>query len=304
MRLPARLLRRKLNSHKAEFGHILILAGSLGFTGAALLCARAALRAGAGLVTLGIPSGLINVYSRRVVEVMTLPLAQTPKKTLSLNAYSQIKKILPKIDVLVLGPGLSQNKSTQELIRKIIRTVDKPMVIDADALNALVGHLDILLATRPSTSLGMVRGMVSLSNRYSLLATRILTPHPGEMVRLLGVSIKKIQQNRKTVAKRFARDYNTVLVLKGHRTLVASPKGEIYVNSTGNPGMATAGSGDVLTGIIGAFLGQGLDAFSAAKFAVYLHGLAGDLATKEKTQLGLIASDIIDRIPEAIKKCS
>ena len=185
MRLPAQLLRRRLNSHKAEFGHILILAGSLGFTGAALLCARAALRAGAGLVTLGIPSGLINVYSRRVVEVMTLPLAQTPKKTLSLKAYSQIKKILPKIDVLVIGPGLSQNKATQKLIQKIIRTVDKPMVIDADAINALVGHLNILRDTR-----------------YVIRDTRILTPHPGEMSRLLGVSVRKIQDNRKAIAKK------------------------------------------------------------------------------------------------------
>jgi NAD(P)H-hydrate epimerase len=135
-------------------------------------------------------------------------------------------------------------------------------------------------------------------------SVRIVTPHPGEMARLLGISVNKVQGQRKEISQKFARDYKLTVVLKGHNTVVADYKGNSYINKTGNPGMATAGSGDVLTGIIGAFLGQGLSAFDAAKFAVYLHGLAGDLAAKEKTQLGMIASDIIEKIPVAIKKCS
>jgi NAD(P)H-hydrate epimerase len=168
----------------------------------------------------------------------------------------------------------------------LLSQIDKPTVIDADGLNALVGHLNILLSTRDSR-----------------LST-ILTPHPGEMARLLNISIKKVQDDRKNIAKRFARDYRVTVVLKGYHTVVTDAKGNLYINRTGNPGMATAGSGDVLTGIIGAFMGQGLDAFSASKYAVYLHGLAGDLAAKEKTQMAMIASDIIDKIPAAIKKCS
>ena len=160
------------------------------------------------------------------------------------------------------------------------------MVIDADAINALVGHLDIL----------RVMG-------HGSWVTKIITPHVGEMSRLTGLSIAKINKNRKTIAKRVASDYNITVVLKGHNTIVADKK-NTYINKTGNPGMATAGSGDVLSGIIGAFLAQGLDAFSAAKYAVYIHGKAGDLATEEKTQLGLIASDITEKIPIAIKKSS
>jgi len=216
---------------------------------------------------------------------MTLPLPETKEMTLSSAGYKKIKEFIKDIDVLVIGPGLTQNKSTQSLVRKVITQTDKPTVIDADALNALAGHLDLLYAIR-----------------YTLYA-KILTPHPGEMARLLGISVKKVQSNRQYIAKKFAKDYKVTVVLKGHNTVVADYKGNLYINRTGNPGMATAGSGDVLTGMIAAFLGQGLDAFSAGKDAAYLHGLAGDLAAKEKTQLGLIASDIIDKIPEAIKKC-
>lgn len=287
MRLPARLLRRSLNAHKRDFGHIFILAGSLRFSGAAVLCAEGALRSGAGLVTLGVPESLSRPLIKiKPKEVMLLSLPEGSSGTLSLSGYRKIKKFIEGIDVLIIGPGLGQDKSTQSLVRKIVAKIKKPMVIDADGLNALVGHLNILRNTQ-----------------YLILNTKILTPHPGEMARLLGVSAKKIQNNRKEVAKIFASDYNCILVLKGHKTVVADEK-NVYLNPTGNPGMATAGSGDVLAGIIGALLGQGLDAFSAAKYAVYLHGLAGDLAAEEKTQLGMIASDIIEKLPEAIKRCS
>lgn len=287
MRLPARLLLRKIDAHKGDFGHIFILAGSARFSGAAVLCAEAAIRAGAGLVTSGIPKSLNNAIIKiKPKEVMTLPLPQTKEGALDLSGYRKIKDFTKDIDVLAMGPGLSQNKSTQSLARRIISEIDKPLVIDADGLNALVGHLNLLLATR-----------------YSLLATKILTPHPGEMARLSDISVKKVQANREEIAKKFAKNYKVTVVLKGHNTIVAD-KDNLYINKTGNPGMATAGSGDVLTGIIAAFLGQGLKAFEAAKYAVYLHGLAGDLAAKEKTQISLIASDIIAKIPAAVKKSS
>ena len=288
MRLPTQLLHRKPNSHKGDFGHVLILAGSRSFSGAAVLCAEAALRCGAGLVTLGIPRSLNNAIIKiKPKEAITLPLPETKEGTLSLDSYKKIRNFIRDIiDVLVIGPGLSQNRSTQSLVRKIISEIDKPRVIDADGFNALIGHLNILLAHQNSGSI------------------TILTPHPGEMSRLLGVSVKEVQSNRIKVARKFACDYKLTVVLKGHNTVVADYRGNLYINKTGNPGMASAGTGDVLTGIVAAFLGQGLDGFKAAKYAVYVHGLAGDLAAKEKTQIGLIASDIIAKIPQAIKRCS
>ncbi|RKY32883.1 MAG: NAD(P)H-hydrate dehydratase [Candidatus Omnitrophota bacterium] len=287
MRLPTRLLRRKLSSHKGDFGHIFILGGSSVFSGAAVLCAQAVMRSGSGLVTLGIPKSLNSAIIKiKPKEAMILPLAETSSGTLSLSGFKKLEDFIKKTDVLVIGPGLTQNKSTQNLIHKVIRKLKKPAVIDADGLNALVGHLDLLRRT-PNTV-----------HRF------ILTPHPGEMARLLGVSVKKIQNNRPGIAKKFASDYKLTLVLKGHNTLVVDYQGGFYINRTGNPGMATAGSGDVLSGMIAAFLGQGLDSFEAAKYAVYLHGLAGDLAAKKKTQISLIASDVIESIPEAVKKCS
>ncbi len=287
MRLPLRLSKRKPCSHKGDFGHVFILAGSEGFTGAAVLTARSSLRAGAGLVTLGVPQGLIEVFEKQVVEVMTLALPETKAHTISFQALGKIQRLFKKGQVLVLGPGLSQEPSTKKLIRKIIATCDLPMVIDADALNALVGHLSILRNT-PN----------------AIRRTRILTPHPGEMARLIGKPISFVQKNRKNVAINFAREYKVTLILKGNETVIADSSGKIYVNKTGNPGMASAGSGDCLTGIIGAFLAQGLDSFNAAKYGTYIHGLSGDLAVKEKGELGLIASDIVEKIPQAIKMSS
>ncbi|MBM3246798.1 MAG: NAD(P)H-hydrate dehydratase [Candidatus Omnitrophica bacterium] len=290
MRLPARLLQRRPDTHKGSFGHIFILAGSARFSGAATLAAEAAMRAGAGLVTLGIPEDLnYAVIKIKPKEVMTLPLPQTNDIGLGSAGLPKIKEFVKRIDVIAIGPGLGRNKSTQSLIRKLITGIHQPMVIDADGLGALVGYLKILLG-----------GTRSPGHQV----TRILTPHPGEMARLLGISVKAVQARRKEIARKFAKDYQVTLALKGHNTIVADAAGNLYINKTGNPGMATAGSGDVLTGIIAAFLGQGLDGFSAAKYGAYLHGLSGDLAAKEKTQISLIASDIIAKIPEAIKKCS
>lgn len=284
MRLPTRLLRRKADSHKGDFGHIFILAGSCGFTGAAILSAGAAMRSGAGLVTLGIPVSLHNIFAKRITELMLKCLHETKDKTLSLKAYPEIMKFIKdRADIVMIGPGLSQNKSTQALIRKVVKNCPKTLIIDADGLNALSCNPDILLNTQ-----------------YAIRQT-IITPHTGELSRLTGLSLAKINKNLKTIAKRLASDYNITVVLKGHNTVVSGKK-LTYINKTGNPGMATAGSGDVLSGIIASFLAQGLDAFNAAKYAVYIHGKAGDLAAKEKTQLGLIASDITEKIPIAIKK--
>ncbi len=285
MRLPTQLLRRKLDSNKGDFGHIFILAGSARFLGAAVLCAQSAMRCGAGLVTLGVPESLNNALIKiKPREVMTLPLKEGVKGYFGFGAYKRIKYFLKKVSVLAVGPGLALDKSTQGLVRKLIAYSEKPTVIDADAINALAGHLRFLKSSKGRNF--------------------ILTPHPLEMARLAGMSVKDIQNKRREIAKKFAKYYKLTLVLKGQHTVVSDNKGNLYINKTGNPGMATAGSGDVLTGMIAAFLGQGLGAFDAAKYAVYLHGLAGDLATEEKTEISLIASDIIDKIPEAIKRCS
>lgn len=284
MRLPTQLLRRKANSHKGDYGHILILAGSSRFSGAALLCAEAALRAGAGLVTLGIPKSINPaVIKNKPKEIMTLLLPETKVGALSLRAFSKISASLKKADVLIIGPGLGTDKTTCALVRKIIKKINLPAVIDADALNALINHLEIL------------------KNHKGEL---ILTPHQKEMSRLFRVEHSLIKKNRKLVAKKYAKYYNSVIILKGHHTVVTDGSSQCYINKTGNPGMATAGSGDVLSGIAGAFLAQGLSVFPAAKYATYIHGLAGDIAARDKTQMGLIASDIIDRIPEAIKRSS
>jgi hydroxyethylthiazole kinase-like uncharacterized protein yjeF len=287
MRLPAQLLHRRINSNKSDFGHVFILAGSLKYSGAALLCAEAAMRAGCGLVTLGVCQSIAHAFIKiKAKEVMLLPLPGTKQGNLSSIGFKKIKDFAKNCEVFVIGPGIGTQETTQVLARRLIAAIDKPMVIDADGLNALVGNLDILRKPRNE-------------NREP-----VLTPHPGEMAKLLGISVDRVQSKRKEIAKKFARDFKVTLVLKGYQTIVADQKGNLYINRTGNPGMATAGTGDVLAGIIGAFLGQGLNAFQAAKYAVYLHGLAADLAEKEKTQISLIASDMIAKIPDAIKKCN
>ena len=284
MRLPAQLLQRKADSHKGDYGHILILAGSNRFSGAALLCAESALRSGAGLVTLGIPGSInLALIKSKPRELMTLPLPETNEGTLSLAAFTKITAFIKHVDVLIIGPGLGSNKSTYALVKKIMLKTSQVKVVDADALNALSKSLAILKKHKGQL---------------------ILTPHQKEMSRLFGISTDIIKNNRKLIAKKCAKHYNSIIILKGHNSVVTDGLKKLYINHTGNPGMATAGSGDVLSGIVGSFLAQGLDAFRAAKYATYIHGLAGDLAAKEKTQMGLIASDIIHRIPDALRKSS
>jgi len=278
---------RKKNAHKGDFGHVLVVAGSAAYSGAAALCSEAALRSGAGLVTLAIPKGINSgIIKIKPKEVITLPLPETKEATLSPRALKVLCGHGRKYSVVAIGPGLSRNKSTQAFIRRLIILCKKPLIIDADGLNALSSRLKLLKKAAVNN-----KGIV-------------LTPHPGEMSRLTGKAITDIEKNRQKYAAEFAKKYAVALVLKGHETVVADHKGRLYVNKTGNAGMAKGGSGDVLTGIIAAFIAQGLDTFNAAKYAVYLHGLAGDLAAEEKTQISLIASDIIAKIPKAIKACS
>jgi NAD(P)H-hydrate epimerase len=284
MRLPTPLLRLKKNVYKNHFGHVLILAGSRRMLGAAALSGLAAMRSGAGLVTVGVPQSLNTALHKKLSPViMTLPLAETPEQTLSPKAWKSLAGQLSRFDAVAIGPGLSAHPSTRNFILKAIGTIPNPLVIDADALNALSGRLDIFKKTS---------------------TPKILTPHPGEMARLLNISKTAIEEDRQGAATLLSQKTQTVVLLKGARTVIVAPDKKCILNSTGNAGMATAGSGDVLTGMIAAFLGQGLNTLEAARWGAYLHGLAGDLAAKKQTRLAMIASDIIDFIPPAIKSLS
>jgi hydroxyethylthiazole kinase-like uncharacterized protein yjeF len=274
MRLPWPLLRRDSKVHKNSFGHVLIVAGSESMLGAAALTGLAAMRAGAGLVTCAIPRHLNLTLQKKLSPViMTLPLPQK-------NPYTVLKKSFDKFNAMAIGPGLGQASGVRALILKLIAESPKPLVIDADALNAL--------AKKPETL---------LKNK----GIKILTPHPGEMARLIGKSRDYVEANRKKAALDFAKTYKSIVLLKGHNTLVVSPEGNVYTNRTGNSGMATAGSGDVLAGMITALVGQGIEAFEAACAAACLHGKAGDMAAKSKTKAAMIATDIIEFIPGAMK---
>lgn len=249
--------------------------------GAAALCGLSAMRAGAGLATVATPKSCqLPLQKKLNPGIMTLPLPETSSHTISKSAVSGILKKSASYQALGLGPGLGRHPQTQSAIRQIIAKINLPMVVDADGLNALAEDPKILLKTPQ---------------------IRILTPHPGEMARLTGKGKSFIENNRTAAAKNFAKKYRCILVLKGHRTIVAEPNGKIYFNRTGNVGMAKAGSGDVLTGIITALLTQGIEPFTAARWSVFLHGRAGDLAAKAKGKVSMIATDLIDYLPQAIR---
>ncbi|UCD14821.1 MAG: NAD(P)H-hydrate dehydratase [Candidatus Omnitrophota bacterium] len=281
MQLPVPLRKRKADTHKGDYGYVFVMGGSVGLTGALCLCAQAALRSGAGLVLAGVPESLIGIFETKLTEVMNLPLDEDRKGFLSARAFRKIEGIKEKIDVFALGPGASTKFSVKELVWKVLEEIDKPMVIDADGINALVDNLNRL--DRKKTS------------------QLVLTPHLGEFCRLMKLSVEDIKKSRKKLVKEFALRYNLTLVLKGPFTLVTDGS-KLFENTTGNPGMATAGSGDVLTGIIASLIAQGLDCFSAAKLGVCLHGVAGDYAAKDKTENCVIASDIIEYLPKAFRK--
>ena len=278
--LIARFPKRSPDAHKGDFGHVLVIAGSNGYTGAAYLTSQATILSGAGLVTLAVGKGIYPIMAEKLTEVMVRPFFETKDSSLSLLAEKELLNFSEKCNCVAVGPGISQNRETQNLVRSFTKKCSKPLVIDADGLNAFAGHAEDL---------------------KHIQAPHVLTPHPGEMARLIGKEAADVQANRKDIALNFAREYNNVLVLKGHKTVVASPTGECYINETGNAGMASGGVGDVLTGIIAAFIAQGLDTFTAAVLAVYIHGLAGDIAAKGKGVLALIATDLLDKLPEALK---
>ncbi len=274
------LPKRPASSHKGTFGHAGIIAGSSGKSGAAALAAKAALRAGAGLVTVATPAGVQASVAADIPEVMTLPLPETAEHTLSREALSPLQTFLQSRSAIGMGPGLSTHAETADVIRTLIARCDRPLVIDADALNALAGHTS-LLRSRPLSP--------------------ILTPHPGEMARLLGEpTAEAVNHNRMGIAQDFARTHSSIVVLKGARTILAHPDGATSISPTGNPGMATAGTGDVLTGILAGLLAQGVSPWEAAQSGIFLHGLAGDLAARTYGYPSLMAGDLLAYLPQAM----
>lgn len=260
--------------HKGTFGKVLGLCGSVGFTGAPVFAARAAVRTGSGLVYLGVPQSIWEVVAKKCDEAMPFPLPDQNGK-LSLAAETGIRTRIAACDAALIGCGLGRSTESDALTRNLLN-VERPLVLDADGINALQGCTE------------------ALQNRT---APTILTPHEGEFLR-----IGDLSAGREESAAAFAKAYGVTLVLKGHRTVIASPDGRLAVNPTGNSGMAKGGSGDVLSGMILSLLGQGMDPFDACCAAVYLHGLAGDLAAAEKTEYAMTPTDMIEKIPEAYKE--
>jgi NAD(P)H-hydrate epimerase len=271
---------RAPESHKGDYGHLLTIAGSAGKTGAAAMACDAAMRVGAGLVTLGIPEGLNPIMEAKLTETMTCPLPQTESLSLSLDAFDPILSLAEGKSALILGPGISTNSETMALVQKVVQSLSLPMVIDADGITALAGNKEALQNAK---------------------APVILTPHPGEMGRLLELSSKNVQDERIGVAKKCAADFRCEVVLKGARTIVSNSSGEVFINPTGNPGMASGGVGDVLTGMIGGFLCQGLSPTDAAIAGTYLHGLAGDRAVLRTGERSLVATDLMEQLPVLLK---
>ncbi len=272
------LPQRSDNSNKGTFGKVFAIAGSRGMTGAAALTGLSALKIGAGLVRLGIPESLNPILEAKATEVITVPLSETKDGTLGLGAMEKIMDEVNKATVLVMGPGLSTNPETRALVQELIPKINLPLVIDADGLNNLTP--DILKKIKADT---------------------IITPHPGELAKLTGLSIQDIQKSRIEVAGRFAREFKVTLVLKGVPTIVASENGS-YLNPMYNSALAKGGSGDVLTGVIGGLLAQGLTTLDASMLGIWLHGRAGELAREELTEYGVLASDVMELLPEAIKE--
>jgi ADP-dependent NAD(P)H-hydrate dehydratase / NAD(P)H-hydrate epimerase len=274
------LPRRQPASHKGTFGHAGIIAGSVGKTGAAAMAARAALRVGAGLVTVATPSSVNDVLEAKLLEAMTVPMPETKARTFARTALERLVSFMTARTAIAIGPGLSTHPETVELVQALTKQLDRPAVLDADALNALAGRATLLASCKTPP---------------------IITPHPGEMARLeADATAQTVNNDRIGTATRFARERGLFVVLKGARTIIARPDGAVAICPTGNPGMATAGTGDVLTGMMVGLLAQGLPSWEAACAATYLHGTAGDLAAASKGQAGMIAGDVVEQIPYAL----
>jgi NAD(P)H-hydrate epimerase len=274
------LVGRPAESHKGSTGHALIVAGATGKTGAAAMTTAAAMRAGAGLVTLAIPRSLNAALEPQVVEAMTIPLEDQGTGLLLEEAFDDLVKAAAARQAIALGPGLGTASHTRNLVYRMIKEIDLPMVIDADGLNNIVGHIKRLEGRQSAT---------------------ILTPHPGEMARLTGKSTAQIQKDRVTAARSLALQTQSWIVLKGARTVISTPDGQVWINPTGNPGMASGGMGDVLTGVITGFLAQGQSPLHACLAGVYLHGLAADMLSRKATW-GYLATEVMDTIPRAIHR--
>jgi hydroxyethylthiazole kinase-like uncharacterized protein yjeF len=276
---------RRSDANKGNYGHALITAGSVGKSGAAVLASWAALRVGAGLVTVATPEPVLPIVAAHTPEIMTEPLPATDAGTISLRSfeYERFEKILKGKRALAIGPGLSTQDETQQFVRNVVGTRTVPLILDADGLNAFAGRAH------------------ELKNGNGPLA---LTPHPGEMARLLSCGIPDVQAQRVEVARKSAADWNAIVILKGQQTVVAAPDGQVFINSTGNPGMGTGGTGDVLTGMLAGLTAQfGVSPWvRVLAFGVYLHGLAGDIAYAETGEAPLMASDLILAIPRAYEQ--
>ena len=272
------LKKRNKDIHKGDCGHLAICAGSLGLTGAACMASESALRGGCGLVTLCCAKELNSIFEIKLTEVMTMPV-ESEKGVILEKAFKDIDEKLKKCDALLYGPGLSNSKSIGKLLKKILSHSKLPIIIDADGLNVLSKNIDLLKKTKCPV---------------------LLTPHIAEFSRLTGLSIKEILENKKELAKNFAKENGVILVLKSHETIVTDGN-DIYENVLGNPGMAVGGSGDVLAGLISSFVSQGNSALLSALAGVYIHSLAGDMAALEYGEISLLPRDMIDFVPYAIK---
>ncbi|MEA1974121.1 MAG: NAD(P)H-hydrate dehydratase [Bacillota bacterium] len=272
---------REKNSHKGMFGRGVIVAGSIGLSGAAILTCRSALRAGIGLIELFVPESIDGIISSNVTEVITCPLKETRKGVIGINSISDIIKGVKRSDVISIGPGCGNTNELFEIVKQIILESEKPVIIDADGLNVLSRNIEILKDKK---------------------AKIILTPHIGEMSRLTGLSADEINENKIEIVKKFAKEYGVILVLKSARTVIGFPNGKIYININGNSGMATAGAGDVLTGIITSLVAQGVEPEKSVIIGVFIHGYTGDLMAEKFGEYGLVAEDIIRGISKVFKE--
>jgi ADP-dependent NAD(P)H-hydrate dehydratase / NAD(P)H-hydrate epimerase len=279
--IASHLVGRAADTHKGSYGHLLVVAGGLGKTGAGVLASLAALRSGAGLVSYALPHSLNAAMEAKLTEVMTITLPEAEEGVLGADAAKRIVEWAEGKDALVLGPGLGTHPETVRCVHDVLRQVRLPVVLDADGLNALA---------------------IDPRSHGDIQASLILTPHPGELARLRQTTTATIQADRLTAARETAQAYHAAVVLKGAHTVIAEPEGALHINLTGNPGMATAGSGDVLSGVIGALLGQGYAPSLAARIGVHIHGLAGDLAAAALGERSLIAGDLVDMLPRAFQQ--
>ena len=280
MQLPFPLPARDAQGNKSSFGHVLNICGCERYQGAAVLAAMGAARCGAGLVTAAFPRQAYAPIAAKLTTAIMLPLPGNRQGTLHVSALSKIREVLPGKSAVLLGCGLGLNADTIEITRTLLQEITRPLVLDADGINAACAH---------KNSLGEHPGLV-------------LTPHPGEFSRLTGLSIEEIQQNRAALAEQFVQARNCVLVLKGAGTVVAAPGRVSYINATGNAGLAKGGSGDLLSGMIAALLAQGMAAFEAAACGVYLHGMAADRAAERLSQRGMTAIDVANELPGVLSR--